>query len=132
MDYRMTRLGIRCLAARYALVSYSLLVIFIVWVILIIIAVILLMVYSEDVGMGSGYWWVILVGGILGLIFGIVLLMCCAQGANRLSWRKRMLMYSALDDIENEKLKDTEYGIRSGKEGAWIEVGHKSSIGKLE
>lgn len=128
----MIRLGIRCLAAKYALVSYSLLVIFIVWVILIIVAVVLLMVYSGNVGMGSGYWWVPLVGGILGLIFGIVLLLCCKEGANRLSWRKRMLMYSALDDIENEKLKDNEYGIRAGKEGAWIEVGHKSSIGKLE
>lgn len=40
-----------------------------------------------------------------------------------------MLMYSALDSIEEEKLKDTEYGIRAGKEGAWIEVGQKSSIG---
>lgn len=41
-----------------------------------------------------------------------------------------MLMYSALDAIEDEKLKTSEYGIRAGKEGAWIEVGHKSSIGK--
>ena len=128
----MIRLGILYLVVKYALVRYGLLVIFIVWVILVIVAFVLLMVFSGDVGMGSGYWWVPLVAGILGLIFGIVLLMCCKEGANRLSWRKRMLMYSALDDIENEKLKNTEYGIRAGKEGAWIEVGHKASIGRIE
>jgi hypothetical protein len=100
-------------------------------VILIIVAVALLMAYSGKVGMGSGYWWVPLVAGLLVLIFSVILLMCCIEGANRLSWRKRMLMYSALDSIEDEKLKNTEYGIRAGKEGAWIEVGHKSAIGKI-
>lgn len=42
-----------------------------------------------------------------------------------------MLMFSALDNIEEEDLKNSEYGIRAGKEGAWIEVGHRSTIGKI-
>lgn len=79
--------------------------------------------------MGNGYWCVPLVGGILAIIFGIILLLCCREGANRLSWRKRMLMYSTLDEIEDEKLKNTDYGIRAGKEGAWIEVGTKAGVG---
>ena len=73
------------------------------------------MEFSIDEGVGSGYWWVPLVAGILGLIFVSVLLMCCKEGANRLSCRKRMLMYSALDDIENKKLKNSEYGIKLEK-----------------
>lgn len=100
------------------------------WIILVIVAVILLIVFAEDVGM-KDYAWVPIVGGIIAIIFGIVLLCCCREGANRLSWRKRMLLFTTLESIEEKDLKDTELGIRAGKEGAWIELGNKNSLGSL-
>lgn len=93
-------------------------------------AVILLCVYAENVGM-KGVEWVPVIAGVLGIIFGVVLLLCCREGANRLSWRKRMLLYSVLDNIEDKELKDTELGIRAGKEGAWIELGNKAVLGRI-
>lgn len=79
----------------------------------------------------KGVEWVPVIAGVLGIIFGVVLLLCCREGANRLSWRKRMLLYSVLDNIEDKELKDTELGIRAGKEGAWIELGNKAVLGRI-
>lgn len=118
------------MAVKPAQVGIRNLVIFVIWVIIVVVLVILMIVFAKDVGVQNDWWWVPIVGGIIALIFGIVLLCCCKEGANRLSWRKRMLMYSAFDNMEEEDLKNSEFGIRAGKEGAWIEVGHKSTIGK--
>lgn len=79
----------------------------------------------------NGFIWVPIVAGVLGIIFGIILLLCCREYANQLSARKRDLLYKALSDIEEKDLKDTELGIRSGKEGAWIELGNKIDLGIL-
>ena len=105
------------------------LVIFIIWVILVILAIILILVYSDNTGV-TNFPWVVIIAGIIAIIFGVVLLMCSKEGANRLSWRKRMLMYSVLDNLEEKELKNTEFGIRAGKEGAWIELGNKTMLGK--
>jgi hypothetical protein len=90
---------------------------------------ILLLVFAENAGM-KGVEWVPVIGCVIAIIFGLVLLLCCREGANRLSWRKRMLLYGVLDSIEEKELKDTELGIRAGSEGAWIELGNKASLGK--
>lgn len=42
-----------------------------------------------------------------------------------------MLLFTTLESIEEKELKDTELGIRAGKEGAWIELGNKNSLGSL-
>lgn len=91
---------------------------------------VLLIVFASDVGM-NGVEWVPVIGCIIAIFFGLVLLLCCREGANRLSWRKRMLLYGVLDSIEEKELKDTELGIRAGSEGAWIELGNKASLGKI-
>lgn len=122
------RVGIQFRGAKFVSVVSTYQVLFIVWVILVIVAIILLCVFAEDVGM-KDVLWVPIIGGVIAIIFGVILLLCCREGANRLSWRKRMLLYSVLNKVEEKDLKDTELGIRAGKEGAWIELGNKATLG---
>lgn len=106
------------------------LIILIVWVILVIVASILIIfAWPESFGI-KGYEWVVVVGGIIAIIFGVILLLCTRAYANKLSWRKRLLMFGVLDRMEQVNLKDTEYGMRPGKEGAWIEYGSRSHLGR--
>ena len=126
-----TRVGTQWPAARLVSVRWTYLVLFIVWIILVIVAVILLIVYAEDVGM-KGLAWVPIIAGVFAIFLGVVLLFCCREGANRLSWRKRILLFGIFDKIDDEELKNTEFGIRAGKEGAWIELGNRASLGNFK
>lgn len=77
----------------------------------------------------NGVIWAPIVAGVIGIIFGVILLLCCREGANRLSWRKRMILYGKLDEIEQKELKNTGLGMRAGKDGAWIELGRSEALG---
>lgn len=101
----------------------------IIWIIgCIVVTLALLLIFPNDGGI-KGYEWAPIVGCVIAILFGIFLLLCCKINADKLSWRKRLLMYSALEDLEQVNLRDTALGIRPGKEGAWIELGNKASIG---
>lgn len=108
------------------------LIICIVWTILVIAAVIVVtLVFLEDIGL-KGYWWFIIVVGLIALIFGCILLCCCREYANRQSWKKRCLLNTTLNKIEQTSLAGTDYGLRSGKEGAWIEYGPKAKLDQFK
>lgn len=94
---------------------------------MIVIGCILIFGYSDNIGV-TNYSWVVVVACAVAIVFGFILLMCSREGANRLAWRKRLLMIGVLDKVEREKLAGTEMGIRSGKDGAWIEYGNKAAL----
>ena len=107
------------------------LILLIVWVILVIVAVLLItLAWPSEFGVKS-YEWVVVVGGIIAIIFGVVLLICTKKNADELAWQKRLEMFGVLDRFEQVNLKDSGDGIRPGKDGAWIEYGPKSSLGSL-
>lgn len=101
------------------------------WIAVVILVVIIIVsAYSTETGT-KDFTWVIYAAGGIAIIFGGVLALCCREMANRLSWRKRLLMFGALDRLEQTNLAGTDMGIRSGKEGAWIEYGFKNSLDKF-
>ena len=107
------------------------LIILIVWVILVIAAVLLIsLVWPSEFGVKS-YEWIVIVGGVIAIIFGVVLLICTKKYADQLAWEKRLEMFGVLDRLEQVNLKDTGDGIRPGKDGAWIEYGPKANLGRL-
>ncbi len=98
---------------------------------IICIAAVILIIFAFPKDTGTdGYAWVTIIGGFIAIIFGFVLLMCCKVYANKMSWRKRLLLYSVCEDIENTNLNGSAVGIKPGKEAAWIELGNKASLGK--
>lgn len=104
--------------------------IFLVWVIIcIIVTLLIVFAFPNDSGI-NGYEWMPIAACIIAIIFGFILLCCCKINADRLSWRKRLLMYNVLEDIELLHLKNSPLGIRPGKEGAWIELGNLASVGR--
>lgn len=100
-------------------------------IVCIILTVLIILAFPNDSGI-KGYEWMPIAACLIAIIFGIVLLCCCKINADRLSWRKRLLMYNVLEDIELLNLKNTPLGIRPGKEGAWIELGSLASVGSLD
>ncbi len=106
-------------------------ILLIVWVVLVIAAVLLItLLWPSEFGVKS-YEWVVVVGGIIAIIFGVVLLICTKKNADELAWQKRLEMFGVLDRFEQVNLKDTGDGIRPGKDGAWIEYGPKANLGRL-
>lgn len=96
----------------------------------VIVVVVFLCIFATESGI-NGYEWVAIVGGVICIFWGYVLTICCREGANRLAWRKRLMLYDILDKFEHTNLAGTELGIRPGKEAAWIEYGHKSKLGRI-
>lgn len=104
---------------------------FMAWIAVVIIVVIIIVAgYTTETGT-KDFTWVVYAAGGIAIMFGGVLALCCREMANRLSWRKRLLMFGALDKLEQTNLAGTDMGIRSGKEGAWIEYGFKNSLDKF-
>lgn len=70
------------------------------WIILcILLTILFIFAFPVDGGV-DGYAWMPIIACILAIIFGISLLLCCKIYADKLSWRKRLLMYSVLDNLE--------------------------------
>lgn len=91
--------------------------------------VLIIVAFPKDSGT-DGYALFVVIGGIIAICFGFVLCMCCKVYANRMSWRKRLLLWDVCHEMENTNLNGTPVGIRPGKEGAWIELGNRTMIGK--
>lgn|SRR3990167_8861644 len=101
------------------------------WVAAVIIVVVVIVAgYTTETGT-KDFTWVVYAAGAIAIIFGGILAICCREMANRMSWRKRLLMFGVLDKLEQTNLAGTDMGIRSGKEAAWIEYGLKSSLDKF-
>jgi hypothetical protein len=107
------------------------LLVFLAWVAIVVAVVIIIVVgYPSDAGIQDNTW-VVYAAGVIAILFGVVLILCCREMANRLSWRKRLLMIGVLDNLEQTHLVGTDQGIRAGKEGAWIEYGPKNNVEKF-
>lgn len=89
----------------------------------------ILFLWTNDLGVRRSEW-VPIVAGIVLIVFGFVLLMCCREYANRQSHKKRLMLITIFEQIENNNLRDTENGIRVGKDAAWIELGNKALLEK--
>lgn len=101
------------------------------WIAIVVTVVIIIVAgYSTETGT-QNFTWVVYAAGGIAIVFGGILALCCREMANRLSWRKRLLMFGVLDRLEQTNLSGTDMGIRSGKEGAWIEYGLKNSLDKF-
>ena len=107
------------------------LITFTVWVLFVVVLTIFLLYLWDDAWGLFGKAWVPLVGGLIAIIFGVILLYGCKIYSDKLSWRKRLLMYKVLKNIEEKELKDTGLGLRPGKDGAWIEFGTLETINKF-
>lgn len=91
--------------------------------------VLVLFLWTSDLGVRRSEWVPIVVGIVL-IVFGFVLLMCCREYANRQSHKKRLMLITIFEQLENNNLRDTENGIRVGKDAAWIEFGNKALLEK--
>lgn len=91
--------------------------------------VLVLFLWTSDLGVRRSEWVPIVVGIVL-IVFGFVLLMCCREYANRQSHKKRLMLITIFEQLESNNLRDTENGIRVGKDAAWIELGNKALLEK--
>lgn len=103
-------------------------ILLIIWIVVVVVLVALLLLTSNN-WMGTvGYEWAPIVAGVLLILFGVVLCFCCQEYANRLAWRKRLLLYEVLNHMEGDQLNGTALGMRAGPDGAWIEAGNKALL----
>jgi hypothetical protein len=76
-------------------------------------------------------WWVYVISAAIAICFGVILVICAKKHADRLSFDKGMELTLQLRACESKFLAGTEFGLRAGPNGAWIELGRKESLSKV-
>jgi len=97
-------------------------------VLVIAFTILVIFLWRKEFGFNNDLWWVPIIAAIFGICFGGVLLLCCKQYANRMSWRKRMLMYRVLQSMDYSNSGQNGIQLRPGKEGTDIEIGTANSV----
>lgn len=101
---------------------------FVLWAIGVVTAAVLvaILVGPNELGL-PGIWVIFAVAGIA-LLFGMLMVACAKQHADKLTYLKMVALVRKLDLVESRYLRNGDIGIRAGKHAAWIEIGNSRDL----
>lgn len=97
-------------------------------ILLTITGVILLLLVDDSKTDNLRIWWVFIIGGMQFIVFAVVMVVCAKKYSDRLCYQKGYLLNLQLKETEKRFLSGTSIGLSAGLDGAWIEIGYKTSL----